>query len=218
MIIGYLCSCSDNASIDEAHQANNVRETERVIKSQLKTGIPLLVIGDSLSAAYGIQPEQGWVHLLGQRLATQGYQVINASISGDTTSNGLRRLRKALLRYRPEIVVIELGANDGLRGLNLKAMENNLAGMIKAAQEIGANVLLLGMRIPPNYGKAYTQGFHQIYHDLAARYQIPLVAFFLEGVALNRALMQSDELHPKAVAQPQILENVWSKLGGMLEK
>lgn len=189
-----------------------------MIKSQLKTGIPLLVIGDSLSAAYGIQPEQGWVHLLGQRLATQGYQVINASISGDTTSNGLRRLRKALLRYRPEIVLIELGANDGLRGLNLKAMENNLAGMIKASQKIGANVLLLGMRIPPNYGKAYTQGFHQIYHDLAARYQIPLVAFFLEGVALNRALMQSDELHPKAVAQPQILENVWSQLGGMLER
>jgi len=218
MIIGYLCSCSDNASIDEAAQSNNVRETERVIKPPQKTGIPLLVIGDSLSAAYGIQPEQGWVHLLGQRLATQGYQVINASISGDTTSNGLRRLSQALQRYRPEIVVIELGANDGLRGLSLKAMENNLAAMITASQEIGANVLLLGMRIPPNYGKAYTQGFHQIYHDLAARYQIPLVAFFLEGVALNRALMQSDELHPKAVAQPRILENVWSQLEGMLEK
>ena len=189
-----------------------------MIKSPQKMGIPLLVIGDSLSAAHGIQPEQGWVHLLGQRIATQGYRVINASISGDTTSNGLRRLRKALQRYRPEIVVIELGANDGLRGLSLKAMENNLGSMITAAQEIGAKVLLLGMRIPPNYGKAYTQGFHQIYHDLAARYQISLVPFFLEGVALNRALMQNDGLHPKAVAQPQILENVWVELGGMLEK
>jgi acyl-CoA thioesterase I len=214
-----LCSCSnpDNGPINEAAESDNVRESEEVIKPPVKTGIPLLVLGDSLSAAYGIKAEQGWVYLLGQRIARQGYQVINASISGDTTSNGIRRLKTALQRYKPKIVILELGANDGLRGLSLKAMENNLAEMIRVSQAIGAQVLLLGIHIPPNYGKAYTQAFHQIYHDLANRYEIRLVPFFLEGVALNRALMQSDGLHPKAVAQPRILENVWSELEGMLE-
>ncbi len=177
-----------------------------------KSALPtLLVVGDSLSAAYGIAPEAGWVHLLAQRL--QEYQVVNASISGETTSGGRNRLTKALQQYQPAIVILELGANDGLRGLNLKTMQTNLATMIEESQQSGAKVLLLGMRIPPNYGKTYTAQFHQTYYDLAATYDIPLVPFFLEGVGGNRALMQNDGLHPTAAAQERLLENVWSVLG-----
>lgn len=219
MIIGYLYSCSNPANFpleEKTETSNNLRDANTLIKSDVTLGIPLLVVGDSLSAAYGMMLEQSWVHLLAQRLKERGYQVINASISGDTTGSGQRRLTKVLQEYQPKIVVLELGANDGLRGLSLKQMQNNLAGMIKESQEMGAKVLLLGMRIPSNYGKAYTQHFHQIYQDLAAAYQVSFVPFFLEGVALNRTLIQNDGLHLTATAQSQLLENVWIELERML--
>jgi acyl-CoA thioesterase-1 len=178
----------------------------------------LIVLGDSLSAAYGMAPKQGWVHLLAQRLQNQGYnyQVRNASISGDTTSGGRSRLSQVLQPVKPAIVILELGANDGLRGLSLKEMQQNLADMIVKSQQAGANVLLLGMRIPPNYGKAYTERFQQIYPELATQYGVSLVPFFLEGVADKRALLQEDNLHPTVEAQVKILENVWEKLEKML--
>jgi acyl-CoA thioesterase-1 len=181
-------------------------------------GKTLLVLGDSLSAAYGMAPKQGWVQLLTQRLQNKGYnyQVLNASISGDTTSGGRSRLSQVLQQVKPAIVILELGANDGLRGLSLKEMQKNLADLIVKSQQAGAKVLLLGMRIPPNYGKAYTEHFQQIYLDLATQYGVPLVPFFLEGVADKRALLQEDNLHPTAEAQEKILENVWKKMEEML--
>jgi len=191
-------------------------ETGTENQATLKTPQTLLIIGDSLSAAYGIAPQQGWVHLLEQRLVKKGhhYQVINASISGDTTSGGLRRLMKQ--QYSADIIILELGANDGLRGLNLKQMRHNLASMIEHSQQAGAKVLLLGMRIHPNYGKVYMERFHQIYQELAAEYQTSLVPFFLEGVGGQPAMMQDDGLHPTASAQQRLLENVWQVLEEML--
>lgn len=178
----------------------------------------ILVVGDSLSAGYGIALRSDWVTLLQQRLAQQGYpyRVINASISGDTTSSGRERLPSALARHRPEIVIIELGANDGLRGLALSQMRANLSAMIAAARGHGAKVLLVGMYLPPNYGKPYTERFHQIYVDLARKFGLPLVPFLLEGVALQPDLMQADGLHPRAPAEPMVLDNVWRVLKTML--
>lgn len=182
-------------------------------------GKTLIILGDSLSAAYGMAPKQGWVHLLAQRLHNQGYnyQVLNASISGDTTSGGRSRLSQVLQQVKPAIVILELGANDGLRGLSLKEMQKNLADMIVKSQQAGATVLLLGMRIPPNYGKVYTEHFQQIYLDLATQYGVSLVPFFLEGVADKRALLQEDNLHPTVEAQGKILENVWKKIEELLK-
>ncbi len=176
-------------------------------------------MGDSLSAAHGIATEQGWVNLLQQRLRDQGYQatVINGSISGETTSGGRRRLSPTLSQVKPTLVILELGANDGLRGLSLKEMQKNLVTMIDQSQQAGAKVLLLGMRIPPNYGKAYTERFQQIYLDLAKQYQLPVVPFFLESVAQQRELMQEDNLHPTAPAQEKLLETVWKKMEEMLK-
>ncbi|MEN8216998.1 MAG: arylesterase [Pseudomonadota bacterium] len=221
-MMGYICSCSNPPSpLSEGETPSQVSKEEIDVPSLHsktgKTDTPnrrLLVIGDSLSAAYGIAPQEGWVHLLEQRLHETGskYQIINSSISGDTTSGGHNRLAKILQQYQPSIVILELGANDGLRGLSLKAMRANLAAMIKQSQQAGARVLLLGMRIPPNYGKTYTARFHQIYYDLAATYDIALVPFFLEGVAGNRTLMQDDGIHPTAAAQERLLDNVWSVL------
>ena len=174
----------------------------------------VLVVGDSLSAGYGIALRDAWPSLLQQRLQKQGYPhtVVNASISGDTSAGGRARLPDALKRHRPGIVILELGANDGLRGLSLGATRTNLDTMIKTAQAAGARVLLAGIHLPPNYGPAYTKKFHAIYLDLARTHNLALVPFLLEGVALNPALMQSDGLHPRAVAQPRILANVWPKL------
>ena len=179
----------------------------------------ILVMGDSLSAAHGIATEQGWVNLLQQRLRDQGYQttVINGSISGETTSGGRRRLSQTLLQVKPTLVILELGANDGLRGLSLKEMQKNLTTMIDQSQQAGAKVLLLGMRIPPNYGKAYAERFHQIYLDLAKQYQLPVVPFFLESVVQQRELMQEDNLHPTAPAQEKLLETVWEKVKEVLK-
>jgi acyl-CoA thioesterase-1 len=171
----------------------------------------ILVLGDSLSAGYGIPVEKGWVSLLQRRLVERGfpYRVVNASISGDTTSGGLSRLPAALELHRPAIVVLELGANDGLRGQPPMAMSRNLSRMIERSQQAGARVLLAEMRIPPNYGPLYAQKFQATFGELAQHYAIPLIPFLLDGVAGNPALIQDDGLHPRAEAQPQILDNVW---------
>ena len=180
----------------------------------------ILVFGDSLSAGYGLPAEQGWVSLLQRRLAERGFphQVVNASISGDTTSGGLSRLPAALERHRPALVILELGANDGLRGQPPMAMANNLARMIELSQQSGARVLLAEMRIPPNYGPLYTQKFQAMFGELAKRYDIPLIPFLLEGVAGNPALTQDDGLHPRAEGQPRVLDNVWPTLEPLLTR
>jgi acyl-CoA thioesterase-1 len=179
----------------------------------------ILSFGDSLSAAYGLQPEQGWVALLQQRLRSQGYeyQIINASISGETSSGGLERLPHLLALHHPDVMLLELGANDGLRGLPLQTVRDNLAHMIKLARDSGTRVLLLGIRLPPNYGPRYGDGFADLYTDLAKQYQVPLVPFLLEGVALNPALMQEDGLHPDEAGEPRVLDTVWPYLNPLLK-
>lgn len=171
----------------------------------------ILVFGDSLSAAFGIPKEKGWVNLLAQRLKDNQlpYEVANASISGETTAGGLSRLPAALKQFKPSIVVLELGANDGLRGLPLDAMKNNLEKMIQASKQINAQVVLLGMFIPPNYGPQYTNGFKQVYLDLSQTHNTPFVPFFLDGVSGHSDLVIEDGLHPNVNAQNKLLENVW---------
>lgn len=176
----------------------------------------LLVMGDSLSAAYGIEEEQGWVALLAERLEGEA-QVVNASISGETTSGGAQRFADILRQRQPDIVLLELGGNDGLRGLPPAQMRANLASMIEQSQQADAEVLLLGIDIPPNYGQAYRDAFTGVFHSLADEYALSLVPFLLEDVALNTQLMQSDGIHPTAEAQPIILDNVWPELEPMLE-
>ena len=180
----------------------------------------LLVFGDSLSAAYGLQAEQGWVAQLQQRLRSQGYgyRVVNASVSGETTSGGRNRIERALAQHKPGLVLLELGANDGLRGLPVKETRENLAFMIDTIKRSGARVLLLGIRLPPNYGPQYTQGFEQIYVRLAKETKAPLLPFLLEGIALDERLMQPDGLHPNAQGQPLVLANVWPVLKPLLER
>jgi len=174
----------------------------------------LLIVGDSLSSGHGINTNQGWVYLLKQKLKTTHptITVINASTSGDTTSNGLAKLPKLLKQYQPQWVIIELGGNDGLRGLPLGNMQENLSKMIQLSKKAGAKVILLGVRIPPNYGPIYFDRFQQVYKTLAKQYNIPLVPKLLKGVAGRKALMQSDEIHPKASAQKTMLNNVWPTL------
>jgi acyl-CoA thioesterase-1 len=174
----------------------------------------ILVLGDSLSAGHGIDYTRGWVSLLQQRLAAQHFpqRVVNASISGETTAGGVSRLPAALASHRPAIVILELGGNDGLRGLPLARMRTNLAKLIELAKAKGARVLLLGMRLPPNYGPRYTNGFQDIYKQLAEKYHVALVPFLLQGVAEQRELMQADNIHPTAQAQPRLLDNVWPRL------
>ncbi|MDH3645657.1 MAG: arylesterase [Gammaproteobacteria bacterium] len=171
----------------------------------------ILIVGDSLSAGYGIELEQGWVSLLQQRLDSNGhrYRVFNASITGDTTSGGLARLKTALSQHTPALVVIELGGNDGLRGIPLQVVESNLNAMIKQSETAGARVALLGMRIPTNYGPRYAEKFHRLYQDAARHHDVSLVKFFMDGVALDASLMQSDGVHPNAAAQPRLLDNAW---------
>lgn len=183
-------------------------------------GRTILVFGDSLSAAYNLRVDQGWVALLQKRLRAQGYgyDTVNASISGETTSGGLERLPRALALHRPAIVILELGANDGLRGLPLATTREHLAQMIELAERAGAKVLLLGIRLPPNYGPRYGDAFVMIYRELAARFHLPLVPFLLEKVALHPGLMQSDGLHPNAEGEGPVLETVWPYLAPMLEK
>lgn len=172
----------------------------------------VLVYGDSLSAAYGIPQEQGWVALLQQRIQQQklSYYVVNASISGETTSGGLSRIEKTLKEHQPKFILIELGANDGLRGLPIAEMRKNLESMITTSQKYKANVILLGMKIPPNYGFKYTHDFQESYEILAKQYKLPLVTFLLDGVAGKHELNQEDGLHPLAKAEPAVLNNVWN--------
>lgn len=178
----------------------------------------ILVFGDSLSAAYGIEIDAGWVALLQQRLHAQGkpHQVVNASVSGETTAGGRARLPALLTRKTYTLVVIELGGNDGLRGLSLAQTEANLRAMIEAARGAGAQVLLLGMRLPPNYGATYTHAFAAIYPKLARELDAELVPFLLEGVATDPALMQPDRIHPRAEAQSRLLDTVWPVLVPLL--
>lgn len=174
----------------------------------------VLVLGDSLGAAYGVQRESGWVHRLEARVATvcPGATVYNASVSGETSAGGRARLPELLKRREPDIVIIELGANDGLRGLSVQRLRANLTAMIEASRSAGAEVLLLGMRIPFNYGFSYTRAFADTFDTVAEEASVAYVPFFLDGVALNPRLMQSDQLHPNAAAQPKLLANVWPAL------
>jgi acyl-CoA thioesterase-1 len=180
----------------------------------------ILVFGDSLSAAYGLRPEQGWVALLEKRLQAQayGYQVVNASISGETTSGGLARLPRALSTHRPAIVILELGANDGLRGLPLSVTRDNLTMLVQLATAAGARVLLIGIRLPPNYGPRYGSEFAGMYVQVAEQQHLPLVPFLLEKVALSPEVMQADGLHPSARGEPPVLETVWPFLEPMLQR
>jgi acyl-CoA thioesterase I len=178
----------------------------------------VVVLGDSLSAGYGIRLQEGWVHLLEQRLAAQGYEyrVVNASVSGETTQGGLARLPRVLETHKPAIVVVELGGNDGLRGLPLATSRENLKRTIEAARKANARVVLVGMVIPPNYGPRYGQEFRDMFAALAKQYQLAFVPFFLDKVALDPSLMQNDGIHPNARGQPQLLENLWPKLKPLL--
>lgn len=181
---------------------------------QADTDARLLVLGDSLSSAYGIPLEKGWVSLLQKRLQNKHmkWQLINASITGDTTHGGLARLPELLQRHRPAIVIIELGGNDGLRGLSLREMQRNLVKMTQLAQQAGAAVLLLGVRLPANYGPVYGERFHRVYREVADTTGATLVDFFLQGVAETTERMQADGIHPAAEAQPLILDNIWPEL------
>ena len=186
--------------------------------AQTATAGTILIVGDSISAAFGLDTRIGWVALLEQRLKQQGYddKVINASISGDTSAGGLARLPALLAAHKPEVVIIELGGNDGLRGQQPAQLKQNLAGMIAASQNAGAKVLLLGMQLPPNYGARYTQAFAKVYDELAHEKQVALVPFFLQGVGGNPQLMQADGIHPAADAQGLLLENAWPALKALL--
>ncbi|HSD38599.1 MAG TPA: arylesterase [Rhodocyclaceae bacterium] len=180
----------------------------------------ILVMGDSLSAGYGIDQNSAWPRLLAQKLQREGYryEVHNASISGETTSGGRTRMAEALQRTRPQIVILELGANDGLRGLSLKAMRDNLDAMITSSKSADAKVLLVGMRIPPNLGQAYTDKFQTTFAELAKEHKTAFEPFLLEDVAQHRELVQSDGLHPVASAQPILLNRIWPKLKPLLRK
>ena len=179
----------------------------------------ILILGDSLSAGYGLDQNDGWVSLLQRRLEQAGYRqrVINASISGETTSGALARLAAELERHQPAIVVIELGGNDGLRGLPLEQMRRNLADMIAACRARRAQVVLAGMRLPPNYGRAYTEGFARVYATLAAEYRVTLIPFLLAGLDDGLQDFQADGIHPGAAAQSVILDNVWKHLQPLLK-
>jgi acyl-CoA thioesterase-1 len=180
----------------------------------------ILVFGDSISAGYGLaRVDQGWVELLNTRLKQEGYgyEVVNASVSGETTAGGLARLPRALSVHHPKIVVLELGGNDGLRALPITQMSENLGKMIELSQQAGARVLLLGMRMPPNYGPQFTEKFQAVYTDLARGKKIPLVPFLLDGIALTPELMQGDGIHPNLAGQPILLKNVWPALKPLLK-
>jgi acyl-CoA thioesterase-1 len=181
----------------------------------------ILVFGDSISAGYGLaHVDQGWVALLQTRLKQQeyGYRVVNASVSGETTAGGLARLPRALKLHQPKIVILELGGNDGLRALPIAQMRANLTQMAALSAAAGAKVLLLGMRMPPNYGPDYTEQFRAVFSDLAREQKLPLVPFLLNGIALTPALMQADGIHPDELGQPKLLDNVWPALVPLLRR
>ncbi|MBQ0777999.1 MAG: arylesterase [Pseudomonas sp.] len=182
----------------------------------------ILIVGDSISAAFGLEIDQGWTALLEERLEEEGadIEVMNASVSGDTTAGGLARLPRLLEQHNPDLVVIELGGNDGLRGMPPTNMQQNLSAMVEQSQEAGAEVLLLGMRIPPNYGVRYTQAFEQVFAEISEKYDVALLPFVLDGIAgeADQSLMQSDGIHPTAEGQPLILDNVWPYIETWLQR
>jgi acyl-CoA thioesterase-1 len=179
----------------------------------------IVVLGDSISASYGINIDQGWINLLQNKInaANLGYSIQNESISGDTSAGGLARIDQVLARHQPKLLLLELGANDGMRGMSPKLMKSNLAEIVKRSKTAGAKVLLLSMRIPTNYGKRYTDMFYNSYLDLGKELDIPVVPFILEDVALKKELMQKDRIHPNAKAQVLIAEHVWPYLLPMLK-
>ena len=179
----------------------------------------IIIVGDSLSAGYGIQPQQGWVHLLQKRLEQQypkQHKVVNASVSGETTSGALARLPKLLQTHRPDVVVIELGGNDGLRGQPPQMIQKNLANLIQHSQKAKAKVVIFGMKMPPNYGSAYSKAFENNYKVVSQQYKVKLLPFFMEGIAGNKQLMQKDLIHPNAKAQPILLNNAYPYIKGAL--
>ena len=178
----------------------------------------LVVYGDSISAAYGMNREQGWVSLLTQRIASDHphYQVINASVSGETTGGGVTRLPKTLEIHQPDLIIIELGGNDGLRGYPISKIRSNLLDMIQRSHSSGTNVLLVGMVLPPNYGRRYTKAFEDTFSSLAAEFDLPFVPFLLEGTTTERDLIQRDGIHPTPEAQPKLLDDIWPVLAPML--
>jgi acyl-CoA thioesterase I len=180
----------------------------------------LMVFGDSLSSAYNLSTDQGWVHLIGDRIARSNlpWQVVNASVTGETTAGGLRRLAEDLKRHKPSIVVIQLGTNDALRGQPVAGMRSNLEQMIRLARQSHAEPVLVGLMIPPNYGIEYAAEFRDMYAALAARMKVALVPFLLEGIADKPELFQRDQLHPTAQAQARIADNVWPAIEPLLKK
>ena len=180
----------------------------------------ILVFGDSLSAGFGIDVDQSWTALLQSRLQRQGYehQVVNASISGDTTEGGASRIHSALERFRPSVVILELGGNDGLRGIPTERMRRNLKLIIESSKSSGAAVVLLGIRIPTNYGARYTQAFENVFRELASELDVPWIEFFMDGIATDEELMQDDGIHPNANAQPILLDNAWPIIQQALEQ
>ncbi len=180
----------------------------------------ILVLGDSISAAYNMEQSQSWPALLSGRLQQDGYayRVFNSSITGDTTEGGLNRLGRLLQSEQPAVVIVELGGNDGLRGLSLDVTRSNLEAMITQSQQAGAEVVLAGIQLPPNYGQSYTERFARMYGELAEEHGTQLIPFILDGVALNPELMQEDGIHPNVAAQPVLLDHVWGALQPLLSK
>jgi acyl-CoA thioesterase-1 len=190
-----------------------------VLPAATASAATLLVYGDSLSAAYGLPQEQGWVHLLAQRLHAEklDYKVANASLSGETTDGGRNRIEAALRTHRPALVIVELGANDGLRGASLDAMRGNLEAIVDACRRSHARVLLVGIRMPPNYGAIYTEKFQGVFGAVAKSRKVPLVPSLLDGFSTNRELFQADGIHPAAAAQPVMLDTIWKALRPLLK-
>ena len=197
-----------------------VPSTDAATPAAATSAPAILVVCDSISAGYGLAADEGWVALLQRRLKSQGYgyRVVNASVSGETTTGGLARLPRALSVHRPAIVIIELGGNDGLRGLPLETSRTNLERMINLSKEAGARVLLLGMKIPPNYGARYSEGFEKVFRDLARQHKLAFEPFFLSKIALEQGMIQEDGLHPTAKAQPVMLDTMWPALKPLLTR
>ena len=187
--------------------------------SQVGLAASVLVLGDSLSAGYGLPTGSGWVSLLRTRLAETGSNasVINASISGETTAGGRRRIQGLLERHQPQVVIVELGANDGLRGIRIPLIRENLSAIVESCRKYGAKTLVIGIRIPPNYGRDYTEKFHALFGEISAHYKMSLVPFMLEGFATDRSLFQEDGIHPNSQAQPLILDTIYDQLKPLLQ-
>ena len=229
-ILWAIAGCSDTAATGSATDMGASAAVESVADAYASGALPapanpetrdwpkLLVLGDSISAAYGIQREQGWVELLQQHVQTEELPllIVNASISGETTGGGLARLPQALSDHEPTVVVIELGGNDGLRGYPIEKIRSNLSEMVRLSKSSGARVLLVGMQIPPNYGARYSNAFSQLYQDIAAEYDVALTPRFLEQVALAGGMMQDDGIHPTADAQPLLLQALLPQLQPLL--